>query len=94
LADGQFRACIGAFAALGADHGPIFSGIREFCLDAQRGFLRVDLVEVLDGANLLTEAAAGAIIFINSYPHLNLLVFGNSTVTCDTFIRFSLNNVM
>jgi hypothetical protein len=54
LIDGIFGTGLGAFAALGADPGPERARHRKFGLDPQRGFARIDFVEMIDGTNLTT----------------------------------------
>jgi hypothetical protein len=72
LANRIFRAHLRAFAALGANNGSIFPRVGEFCFDPQGSLFRIDLVIVPDRANLLAEAAAGAIVPVYFYPHFFL----------------------
>jgi hypothetical protein len=74
LSDSAFGTGFFALAALGAHIRPVLAGIGELGVDAQSGFLGVDLVIMLDAADLETQTAAGAIVFMDSYPHLILLV--------------------
>jgi hypothetical protein len=65
--DSTFGTYFFTFPALGAYHGFIFTGIGKLRFDPQGGFFRVDLFEVFDSTYLETQAAAGAIVLMNSY---------------------------
>jgi hypothetical protein len=68
-----FRADLLAFPALRANEGPVLAGVREFRFDTESRFLGVDFAEMLDGANLETEAAARALVPVDFNPHDRLL---------------------
>jgi hypothetical protein len=73
VADRSFRADFLTFPALRANIGPVFPGVGEFGLNPEGRLLGVDFAEMLDRADLETEAASRAFVPVDFDPHDHLL---------------------
>jgi hypothetical protein len=69
------RAGLGAFAALNTNFGFICTRFREMSLDAQRRLSGVDILKILDGADLHAETATCTILRLHLEP-LYFICFG------------------
>jgi hypothetical protein len=72
-ADRSFRADFLTFPALRANIRPELSWIWELGFDPQGRLLGIDFAEMLDGADLETEAASRALVPVDFDPHDHLL---------------------